>query len=154
MRKSLLLFGVTLVASLTIAWARPNRAQEKPADTQAANPDAKIPQEEIDRKNPVKPTPEGLAAARRVYAYDCAMCHGKDGGGKGDLVDTMKLTLPDWRDPASQAGKTDGEFFYVISNGRGKMVGEKDRAPETLRWNLVNLVRSFAKKDGQEKPAS
>jgi len=89
-----------------------------------------------------------------VYSYDCAMCHGANGDGKGDLVDSMKLTLPDWRDPASVANKTDGELFYVITNGKGKMVPEKDRAAETMRWNLVNLVRSFSKKEAGEKPSS
>jgi hypothetical protein len=34
------------------------------------------------------------------------------------------------------------------------MESEKDRANETMRWNLVNLVRSFAKKETAEKPAS
>jgi len=154
MRKPVLLFSAAFAVSLAIVLVKSNVAQEKPKDTQAANPEQKIPQEEIDRKNPVKPTPEGLAAARRVYSYDCAMCHGANGDGKGDLVDSMKLTLPDWRDPASVANKTDGELFYVITNGKGKMVPEKDRAAETMRWNLVNLVRSFSKKEAGEKPSS
>jgi len=55
--------------------------------------------------------------------------------------------MHDWRDPATLAGKTDGELFYIITKGKGKMIGEGDRAAETMRWNLVNLVRSYAKKD-------
>jgi hypothetical protein len=40
---------------------------------------------------------------------------------------------------------TDGEWFYLITNGRGKMTGgEGDRTKETTRWNLVNLVRSYS----------
>jgi len=66
----------------------------------------------------------------------------------------MKLTMHDWHDPASLAGKTDGELFYIISKGKGKMMGEGDRAPETMRWNLVNLVRSISKKETGEKPAT
>lgn len=111
------------------------------------------PQEDIDKKNPVKPTPEGLAAARKVYGYDCEMCHGAKGDGKGDVVESMKLTMPDFRDPAVLAGKTDGELFYIITKGNGKMMGEGDRVPQTMRWNLVNLVRSYSKKDAGEKPA-
>jgi hypothetical protein len=52
------------------------------------------------------------------------------------------------------AGKTDGELFYIITKGKGKMMGEGNRAPETMRWNLVNFVRSFSKKEPVEKPAS
>jgi len=154
MRKAFLVLGTVFVVSLGLARANQNAAQEKPKDSQASAEESKIPQEDIDKKNPVKPTPEGLAAARRFFGYDCAMCHGANGNGKGDVVESMKLTMHDWHDPASLAGKTDGELFYIISKGKGKMMGEGDRAPETMRWNLVNLVRSISKKETGEKPAS
>jgi len=32
------------------------------------------------------------------------------------------------------------------------MPGEGDRTKERVRWNFVNLVRSFAKKDAADKP--
>jgi mono/diheme cytochrome c family protein len=154
MRRFFFPLGVMLSASLAVVFAHPNAAQDKAGAAQETTSPAKIPQQDLDKKNPVKSTPEGLAAARKIYTYDCAMCHGAVGDGKGDLVDAMKLTLSDWRQPASLGEKTDGELFYVISQGRGKMEAEKDRASETLRWNLVNLVRSFAKKESAEKPAS
>jgi hypothetical protein len=119
-----------------------NFTQEK---TASAEP--KMTPEDAAKKNPVLPTPEGLAEARKIYGYDCAMCHGKDGDGKGDLAADMKLELHDWRDPSTIEKITDGELFWVVSYGRGKMVGgEADRSPEKLRWNLVNLIRSFGKK--------
>jgi cytochrome c5 len=154
MRKALLALGAVVVASLGIARAKQNITQEKPKDPQAAADDYKISQEDIDKKNPVKPSPEGLAAARKVYGYDCAMCHGAKGDGKGEIVESMKLTMHDWADPASLTGKTDGEILYIITKGKGKMMGEGDRLPETMRWNLVNLVRSYSKKDAGDKPPS
>jgi hypothetical protein len=81
------------------------------------------------------------------------MCHGKDGDGKGDLAAGMKLRLKDWRDPNSLKKMTDGGLFYIITNGRRKMIGgEGDRTREEVRWNLVNVVRAFAKKDAAAKP--
>jgi hypothetical protein len=154
MRKTLLLLGAVCVASLGMARAKQNAAQEKTKDPQSATDDYKISQEDIDKKNPVKPSPEGLAAARKIYGYDCAMCHGPKGDGKGDIVESMKLTMHDWRDPAALEGKTDGELFYIITKGKGKMMGEGDRVSQTVRWNLVNLARSYSKKDAGEKPAS
>ena len=154
MRKAFLVLGTVFVVSLGLARANQNAAQEKPKDSPSSAEESKIPQEDIDKKNPVKPTPEGLAAARRFFGYDCAMCHGANGNGKGDVVESMKLTMHDWHDPASLAGKTDGELFYIISKGKGKMMGEGDRAPETMRWNLVNLVRFISKKETGEKPAT
>jgi len=147
MRKSLLILCTACVASLGMARAKQNAAPEKPKEPQAATDDYKISQEDIDKKNPVKPTPEGLSAARKIYGYDCAMCHGPKGNGKGDLVDSMKLTMHDWREPASLEGKTDGELFFIITKGKAKMMGEGDRVSETVRWNLVTLVRSYSKKD-------
>jgi len=47
---------------------------------------------------------------------------------------------------------TDGELFWIISNGKGKMPGEGDRTKERVRWNFVNLVRSFVKKEAGDKP--
>src|SRR5271169_4812195 len=133
MRKTWLVLGTVLVASLGMARAKPSATQEKPKDTQAATDEYKISQEDIDKKNPVKPSPEGLAAARKIYGYDCAMCHGAKGDGKGDLVESMKLTMHDWRDSAALEGKTDGELFFSITKGKGKMTGEGDRVSETVR---------------------
>ena len=70
-----------------------------------------IPAEDVAKKNPVKPTPEGLAAAKKLFGYHCAMCHGMQGDGKGDLATDMKLQLRDWRDPSALAKTTDGEMF-------------------------------------------
>ena len=154
MRKILFVLGAVCVASLGMARAKQNSAQEKPKDSQSAADEYKISQEDVDKKNPVKPTAEGLAAARKIYGYDCAMCHGAKGDGKGDIVESMKLTMHDWRDPASLEGKSDGEIFYMITKGKGKMMGEGDRVSETVRWNLVNLVRSYSKKDAGDKSGS
>ena len=80
------------------------------------------------------------------------MCHGSDGGGKGDLAVDMKLKLPDYRDPAALKDKTDGELFYIIKNGTGDMPPEGERAKPDEIWNLVIYVRSFAKKEPATKP--
>jgi mono/diheme cytochrome c family protein len=150
MRRIPFVLGVFLLASFGSIVAKQGATQEK-SDT----PEYKLTPEDIARKNPVPPTPEGIAEARKLFGYHCAMCHGKDGDGKGDLAEEMKLTLHDWRDPSSIEKMTDGELFYIISNGKGKMLGgEGDRTPEKMRWNLVNLVRSFGKKGAAEKPKS
>lgn len=141
-----------LAAGMATGFARPKaaRSQDPPA---AEAPLAPIPAEDVAKKNPVKPTPEGMAGARKLFGYHCAMCHGNEGDGKGDVAADMKLRLKDWRDPNSLAKMTDGELFYIITNGRGKMTGgEGDRTNEEVRWNLVNVVRAFAKKDAAAKP--
>lgn len=107
---------------------------------------APIPPEAVALVNPVKPTPASQAFAKKMYGYDCAMCHGTTGDGKGDLAADIKPPLKDFTDPASLKDRTDGELFYIIQNGRGTMQGEGERLKTDAVWNMVLLVRSFAKK--------
>ncbi|HYL10730.1 MAG TPA: cytochrome c [Candidatus Acidoferrales bacterium] len=141
-----------IVAALLLAGVAAFSAQqEKPKDSQASPAEFKVPPEEAKRTNPTKATPQSLAEARRLYGFECAMCHGKDGDGKGDLVEQMKLQMQDLRDPATTEKLTDGEIFYIVTKGKGQMPPE-DRLSDSQKWQLVNLVRSFAKKEGAPKP--
>lgn len=112
----------------------------------AAAAAAVVPPDAAKMVNPLKGTPESLAKAKKIYGYDCAMCHGVNGDGKGELVADMKLSLKDYTDAAALKGISDGEMFSIIKNGKGQMSGEGDRAKQDDVWNLVLLVRSFAKK--------
>jgi len=153
MKRFLLLLGAALLAGLGATWAMQNE-QENSDKPQASADDYKIPAADAARVNPVKPSAEGLAEARKVFGYDCEMCHGAKGDGKGEVVESMKLTMHDWRDPATLANITDGEIFYIITKGKGKMMAEGERVPEKLRWNLVNLVRALAAKGGPKSAAA
>ena len=116
------------------------------AAAQAPAAEFKIPPEEAKRPNPVKATPASIALGKRVYATQCAMCHGATGDGKGDLAADMKLNLRDYRDPDSLKDMTDGELFYILTKGKGDMPGEEDRMKPEQLWNLINFIRSLAKK--------
>jgi len=145
------LFAASALLLSGILFPRLNFTQEKPTATEP-----KMTPEDVAKKNPVAPTAETLAEARKFFGYNCAMCHGKDGDGKGDLAQDMKLELHDWRDPTSIEKMTDGELFWIITNGKGKMPENGDREKENMRWKYVNLVRSFGKKGtaAADKPKS
>ena len=136
----------TLLISPFLSCAQQNQsnqsAGEKPSSSSAA---AKIPPEALKVVNPIKPTAASIAIGKKKYGYDCAMCHGTDGDGKGDLAIDMKLKMLDYRDPASLKSVTDGEMFYVIKNGNGEMPSEADRLKDEDIWNLVNYIRSIPK---------
>ena len=133
----MLKFLVVLAALLALAVS----AQQPVAPAPAA-----VPADAAAMVNPVKPTAESRAKAKKMYGYDCAMCHGMTGDGKGDMVADMKLVLKDYTDPAALKDVSDGEIFYIIKNGKGQMSGEGDRAKPDDIWNLVIYVRSLAKK--------
>src|SRR5258708_39683377 len=88
------------------------KAQEKPAETPVAatttppatTPAASSPPAPVKKENPVKSSPEVLAAAKKGFGYDCGMGHGESGNGKGDLVESMSLKMKDWHDPAVLTG--------------------------------------------------
>ncbi|HUL15289.1 MAG TPA: cytochrome c [Terriglobales bacterium] len=151
MRSAYPLPGVILLAAFCVLAGQQNPAPEKPKETTAPPTETPGPAPGSERKNPVKPSPEGLATAKKIYGYDCAMCHGVKGDGKGDLVESMDLKLKDWNDPAALAGMSDGELYEIILKGKGKMIGEGERASPERIWNLVNYVRAFAKKGASEK---
>jgi mono/diheme cytochrome c family protein len=119
---------------------------QQPAATPAPAAPSSIPAEALHMVNPIKPTLESQSHAKKVYGYDCAMCHGANGNGKGDVVVDLKLVLKDYTDPAALKDLSDGELFYIIKNGKGQMPSEGDRAKPEDIWNMVILVRSFAKK--------
>jgi len=93
--------------------------------------------------NPVRPTAESLAQGKKYYGYDCAMCHGQSGNGKGE-VDTGEK-LPDFSNAAGMKDMSDGEMFCSLKNGRGHMPHENIRVTPNELWNLVNYIRSLGK---------
>jgi len=150
MRSICFALGLVLLACVTIVYAQQQQSgsQENPKETAAASPAAKSDAAPAGGAgvNPVKSTPEGLAAAKKLYGYDCAMCHGKDGDGKGDLASSMNLKLNDWRSGEGLKDVTDQEMFDIISKGKGKMTGEGDRMKPTDVWNMIHYVKSLSKK--------
>ncbi len=128
------------------------QASQQPAaaPAQAITPPATpaisvIPVEAARMVNPVTPTPESQARAKQIFGYDCAMCHGANGDGKGAVATDMNLTMKNFTDPAVLKNRTDGELFYIIKSGQGQMPAEDDRAKPDEMWNMVIYVRSLSK---------
>lgn len=121
-------------------------AQETRTEPRNAPVKQELPPEIVNMKNPVAPSAASIATGEKLFATDCAMCHGLAGDGKGELAESAKLSPPDFRDEAAMKKFTDGELFYIVTNGRGAMPGEGKRATPNQVWNLVNFVRSFAQK--------
>ena len=145
-------FALVLPALFFVSFVLAQQQSSTPA-TPSATPYAAIPVDAAKAANPVKATPESLARAKKWWTIDCAMCHGKDGDGKGETAHDMKLTIADFTDPATLKDRTDGEIFYVIKNGHQDMPPEGERVKAEECWDLVNYVRSLAKKkDADAKP--
>ena len=98
-------------------------------------------------KNPVASTPESIEAGRATYRRYCASCHGINAtGGSGSDIGAPP---PDLTDAEWDHGSSDGEIFYVIKNGVAPefmMTPWADQIKDPDIWNVVNFVKSLAKK--------
>lgn len=128
--------------------ATPPPATTPPATANQFN----VPPDYLSKVNPVKPTAESQAYAKKQYGWDCAMCHGDNGDGKGDVAADQKLQLRDYRDPAVLKAMSDGEIYYIIEKGKGQMPSEGDRAKPDQIWNLVIYIRKMANSASAHSP--
>jgi len=139
--RAVIRFTIALV--LTTSLNAP--AQSAPA--QDKKPECKVPEEAAKAVNPVKSEAGSIREGRRMFETQCALCHGKAGDGKGDLVESMGLKMRDYRDPSALKDMTDGALFHVLKKGCEQMPGEEGRIKENQLWNLVNYIRSLARKE-------
>jgi len=98
-------------------------------------------------KNPVASSPDSIAAGKAVYQRYCRSCHGvsAEGGSGSDI----SPPAPDLTDAEWKHGGTDGEIFSVIKNGVPPELSMEpwgDRIKDPDIWNVVNYIRSLAKK--------
>jgi mono/diheme cytochrome c family protein len=129
--------------------AAQDKPQEKAKETAAVEKTKEVPNTSAAapaKANPVKATPEALAEAKKIFGYDCAMCHGEAGDGKGELVESMKLTMKNWHESTAVDEMSDEAIYNLIIKGRDKMVGEGDRLAPAKIWGLVHYVRTISKK--------
>jgi len=92
-------------------------------------------------------TPESISAGQQLYLRNCASCHGRtgDGGPGNDLIPAAPSLVDDQWDH----GSSDQAVFDNIKNGVApdfNMVPFKDKLKDDEIWNVVNYIRSIAKK--------
>lgn len=142
----------SVLSALVLVGIPVTMQETQKTDQKASTAEFIVPPDIAKKENPVKPAAESIARGKRMYGYDCEMCHGKDGDGKGDLAGDMKVKLRDYRDADALKDMADGELFYIIWKGKGEMTGEGDRTKPEAIWDMVNYIRSLGKKGPPAKP--
>jgi len=143
---------LVLVLAAGCLWAQEEKKETPPpagaatAAAPAAPHPATITVEDKARKNPVKFTEISVERGKKIYATQCALCHGDKGDGKGELGADMKLNLPDFTKPDTLKNRTDGEIFAIIGTGPEPMPSQTGRLSDLHRWNLVNYLRAVSGK--------
>ena len=128
---------VALAAAWLVALAVAVAGAQAPKTTAAAK-----------TKNPVKATAASIAAGKTAYNKYCKFCHNEGGTGNGALA-PKDTHPPNLIDAKWDHGSTDGEIFANIKDGIGPkfdMKPMKAKMMDTDIWNVVNYLRSLAKK--------
>jgi len=103
------------------------------------------PAAEARKKNPVAVSESSLAAGQKIYVKRCLACHGKTGNGDGPDAADLGIDPAKLSDPAIRV-ETDGELFWKITVGKKPMPNYGTRLSPADRWNVINYLRSLAKK--------
>jgi mono/diheme cytochrome c family protein len=92
---------------------------------------------------PIPATFELIEMGQAKYEIFCTSCHGAAGDGKGVVSPYMAGGGPPTYHDDRLRGETDGYIFDVISNGKARMLGLKDRLSPEERWAIVLYVRAL-----------
>jgi mono/diheme cytochrome c family protein len=103
------------------------------------------PAAEARKKNPVAVSESSLAAGQKIYVKRCVACHGKAGNGDGPDAADLGIHPAKLSDPLIRE-ETDGELFYKITVGKKPMPNYGSRLSLTDRWNVINYLRSLARR--------
>lgn len=96
-------------------------------------------------KSPLTPEQAKPNLGRPLYEKTCVSCHAAD--GKAQSAEALKMkpkptNIADHR----MDSMTDGEIFWVITNGIAKsMPGFKTQLNDADRWRIVAYVRHLRK---------
>lgn len=99
------------------------------------------PPDMAKRPNPVKATPASIARGKKLYAANCASCHGATGAGDGPAG---KMLNPKPAELATMAPKhPPGDLAWKIENGRGAMPAWKASLKPNQIWDVVNYLQNM-----------
>jgi mono/diheme cytochrome c family protein len=91
--------------------------------------------------NPVANTPDAMQHAQELARINCSACHGTSGRGDGPVASYFSPVKPvDFTSPRVRS-RTDGQLFWLITNGIGNMPAFRNLLSERDLWSVVLYVR-------------
>ena len=93
--------------------------------------------------SPLDSTAVDMKKAEELFLIYCAICHGKDGNGKGKLVTQEKfLGVPSYKD--REVSK--GSIFHVVTYGLNSMGSHANQLSQDERWLVAEYVLQLKSK--------
>ena len=110
--------------------------------TYQQDPSWSAPSEAAEKTNPLAAKPQLAAGGKKLFAHNCAECHGRSGEGMKKAAD---LQLPVVQE------QSDGALFWKITNGNpDRGMPPWSKLPELQRWQLVLYLRTLMKNTTQD----
>jgi mono/diheme cytochrome c family protein len=95
--------------------------------------------------NPVPASAQSREQAKKLFEVNCAVCHGPNADGKSLVADRFAAAgvVPpvDFRSQRVR-NRTDGELYWLVTNGIGNMPAFGDLLTDDQRWMLVQYIRN------------
>jgi len=103
----------------------------------------KVPGRHASAPNPVAPDEASIELGRRLFARECASCHGARGLGDGKSAKDLEKPVPALT-RVEVVAQTDGALFWKTSVGRKPMPAFQSLLSDDERWHLVNYLRELS----------
>lgn len=126
--------------------SRPGAPETIVPITGGAVPDYTL-EEATELPNPLPADAASQSLGEQLFAVNCAVCHGENGDGTGIVAGYFKaanVPAPADLRRADIKARTDGQLFWIISNGfGGYMPPFGDLITPEQRWALVVHIRQL-----------
>jgi mono/diheme cytochrome c family protein len=96
--------------------------------------------------NPTGADAQSLARGREVYRVNCAACHGMDGHARTPVADRFRsagAVAPVDFTSARVRARTDGQLYWIVTNGLGNMPPFRHLLTGDDVWLAVRVIRGF-----------
>jgi mono/diheme cytochrome c family protein len=102
-------------------------------------------------ENPLKLDMALLRRGRQRYEIFCTPCHGATGTGRGIMTQYGMVGVASITDDLHRL-MPDGQYFDVISNGKGRMMAYGPQIKARDRWAIVAYIRALMRSQGATLP--
>jgi mono/diheme cytochrome c family protein len=98
------------------------------------------------------PSPPDLADGQRIFQQNCTSCHGAEGNGQGELVQSGEVPrMPSFLDDAHMREQSPADYYDIITSGNleNLMPPWADSLTQQERWNVAMYVYTMHYDPGQ-----
>jgi mono/diheme cytochrome c family protein len=140
--------AIAVLAAAWLAMACSKDMQEQPSyHPQEAprlhSPAGSVPRESRAIAPPFSSLPQRhVERGARLFAMNCAHCHGSKGEGDGPVAGYLK-ELPANLHAASIQRKSAAELYEVVTNGKDAMPPFRGELSAAERWIVASFIKTF-----------